>query len=129
DLVRDVLGCDGRRCQLAGRRRRPACAGPRDARRLSGDRGHAPPPTAPRLSGRRTRGGGAGMRRLEAFLRFLWDFVVGDDWRIAAGVVVALGITALVADTSLAAWWILPVAVIVLLGASVWHAARSARST
>jgi len=69
------------------------------------------------------------MRRLEAFLRFLWDFVVGDDWRIAAGVVVALGITALVADTSLAAWWILPVAVIVLLGASVWHAARSARST
>jgi len=69
------------------------------------------------------------MRRLEAFLRFLWDFVVGDDWRIAAGVVGALGITALVADTSLAAWWILPVAVIVLLGASVWHAARSARST
>ena len=69
------------------------------------------------------------MRRLEAFLRFLWDFVVGDDWRIAAGVVVALGITALVADASLAAWWILPVAVIVLLGASVWHAARSARST
>lgn len=65
------------------------------------------------------------MRRLEAFLRFLWDFVVGDDWRIAAGVVVALGVTALVATTSVAAWWILPAAVIVLLGVSVWHAARS----
>jgi hypothetical protein len=37
------------------------------------------------------------MRRLEAFLRFLWDFVVGDDWRIAAGVVVALSVTALIA--------------------------------
>jgi hypothetical protein len=65
------------------------------------------------------------VRRLEGFLRFLWDFVVGDDWRIAAGVVVALGVTALVANTSVAAWWILPVAVIVLLGVSVWHAARS----
>jgi hypothetical protein len=65
------------------------------------------------------------VRRLEAFLRFLWDFVVGDDWRIAAGVVVALGATALVANTSVAAWWILPVAVILLLGVSVWHAARS----
>jgi hypothetical protein len=61
--------------------------------------------------------------RVEAFLRFLWDFVVGDDWRIAAGVVVAIGVTALVAGTSAAAWWILPVAVAGLLGASVWRAA------
>ena len=65
------------------------------------------------------------MRRLHALLRFLWDFVVGDDWRIAAGVVAALGITALVADTKLAAWWILPAAVLAALGASVWHAGRS----
>jgi hypothetical protein len=65
------------------------------------------------------------MSRVEAFLRFLWDFVVGDDWRIAAGVVLALGVTALVAGTKLSAWWILPVAVVVLLAASVWHAARS----
>ena len=34
------------------------------------------------------------MSRIEALLRFLWDFVVGDDWRIAVGVVVALGLTA-----------------------------------
>jgi hypothetical protein len=65
------------------------------------------------------------MRRIEAFFRFLWDFVVGDDWRIAAGVAIALGITALVANTSLAAWWIMPVAVLALLGGSVWRAARS----
>jgi hypothetical protein len=69
------------------------------------------------------------VRWLKAFVRFLWDFVVGDDWRIAVGVVVALGITALVAHTSVAAWWILPVAVIVLLSGSVWVAARSARSS
>jgi hypothetical protein len=63
------------------------------------------------------------VKRLEAFLRFLWDFVVGDDWRIAVGVVIALGITGLVAGTSVAAWWIVPVAVIVLLAGSVWRAA------
>lgn len=67
------------------------------------------------------------MRRVDAFLRFLWDFVVGDDWRIAVGVVLALGVTALVADTSIAAWWILPAAVVALLGLSVWRAASSRR--
>jgi hypothetical protein len=65
------------------------------------------------------------MTRIESFLRFLWEFVIGDDWRIAAGVVVALGLTALVAETSIAAWWILPVAVALLLAGSVWHAART----
>jgi hypothetical protein len=65
------------------------------------------------------------MRRLEALLRFIWEFVVGDDWRIAVGVVVALAVTALVAGTSVAAWWILPAAVAALLAFSVWRAARS----
>jgi hypothetical protein len=55
----------------------------------------------------------------------MWDFVVGDDWRIAVGVVVALGITGLVAGASIPAWWIVPVAVIALLAGSVWRAARS----
>lgn len=63
------------------------------------------------------------MRRIEALLRFIWDFVVGDDWRIAAGVVVGLALTAAIAGTSIAAWWILPVAVAVLLAYSVWRAA------
>ena len=60
------------------------------------------------------------MKRL---LGFVWDFVVGDDWRVAAGVVIALGATALVAGTSVPAWWVLPVAVVGLLGFSVWRAA------
>jgi hypothetical protein len=63
------------------------------------------------------------MRRL---LAFLWDFVVGDDWRVAAGVAVAIGVTAVVAGTSIPAWWILPVAVAGLLGYSVWRAAAAA---
>lgn len=65
------------------------------------------------------------MKRLEAFVRFLWDFVVGDDWRIAVGVVVALGVTAVVAGTAVTAWWILPLGVAALLALSVWRVARS----
>jgi hypothetical protein len=65
------------------------------------------------------------MSRLAAVARFVWDFVVGDDWRIAIGVVIALGVTALVAGAGTTAWWILPTGVAAVLGVSVWHAARS----
>ncbi len=52
----------------------------------------------------------------------VWDFIVGDDWITAAGVVVALGATALVAGTGAAAWWVMPLAVIALLAASLARA-------
>jgi hypothetical protein len=64
------------------------------------------------------------MNRLEAFGRFVWDFVVGDDWRIALVVIVGLAVTAIVAGASAAAWWILPLATLAVLGLSVWRAAR-----
>ncbi len=67
------------------------------------------------------------MSKVESFLRFVWDFVVGDDWRIAVGVVLALALTAIVAGTSVSAWWILPVAVAALLAFSVWRAAEPRR--
>ena len=54
----------------------------------------------------------------------VWDFVVGDDWRVALGVVVAIAVTALVADSTVAAWWVLPVAVVALLLDSLRRAAR-----
>ncbi len=68
------------------------------------------------------------MNRFTAAVRgfglFWWDFIVGDDWRIAAGVVLALAVTA-VAATGIAAWWIVPVAVIVLLAASLRRGTRT----
>jgi hypothetical protein len=64
------------------------------------------------------------MRRVT---RAVWDFVVGDDWRIAAAVVIALGVTAVIAGASIAAWWILPVAVAGVLAWSVWPRARVPR--
>jgi hypothetical protein len=63
------------------------------------------------------------VRRVDAVGRAVWDFVVGDDWRTALGVVVGLGMTALVAQTTVAAWWVLPVVVGILLGRSLWRAA------
>jgi hypothetical protein len=40
------------------------------------------------------------MRVVAAFARFWWDFIVGDDWRIAVGVVVVLGLGALLVSAS-----------------------------
>jgi hypothetical protein len=40
------------------------------------------------------------MRVVAAFARFWWEFVVGDDWRIAAGVVVVLSLGALLVSAS-----------------------------
>jgi hypothetical protein len=65
------------------------------------------------------------MTRIAAFGRFLWDFVVGDDWRIAAGVAIALAVTALVAGAGITAWWLVPAATMLLLAISVWRAART----
>lgn len=64
------------------------------------------------------------MRWVGSLLRFSWDFVVGDDWRIAVGVVLALALTALLAAWNVAAWWLPPVAAAALLIASAWRAAR-----
>lgn len=58
-------------------------------------------------------------RRLRAFFAFWYDFVVGDDWRVAVGVVAALAATYGLSRTSAPAWWILPLAVLALLAASV----------
>jgi hypothetical protein len=66
------------------------------------------------------------MSRVRAFSLGVWDFVVGEDWRTALGVVLALGLTALVAETSVAAWWIMPLAVLVLLALSIKRAAKGA---
>jgi hypothetical protein len=63
-------------------------------------------------------------KRVKAFLAFLYDFVVGDDWRIAVGVVIGLAVTWGVSRTTVPAWWLLPVLLAVLLPASLWFAVR-----
>jgi hypothetical protein len=64
------------------------------------------------------------MRQARRLGRFWWEFVVGDDWRIAAGVAAALGLCALLVHESIAAWWLLPLAVLALLAESLRRATR-----
>ena len=66
------------------------------------------------------------MTRLRGFGRFWWDFVIGDDWLVAVLVAVAIGATAALAATSVAAWWLLPLAVLFVLWLSLRRAIRSA---
>ncbi len=66
------------------------------------------------------------MTVLRAFGCFWWNFVVGDDWRVAAGIAVALALTDLLARRGADVWWLLPVAVAVLLADSLRRAVRSA---
>jgi hypothetical protein len=62
-----------------------------------------------------------------AFGRFWWEFVVGDDWRAAAGVVAGIALTAGIAAAGAAAWWVLPVAVAGILYLSLRRATRPNR--
>jgi len=64
------------------------------------------------------------MTRFLRFTRGVWEFVVGDDWITAAGIVAALGLTALIAGTGTVAWWVMPPAVLALLALSLRRAAR-----
>jgi hypothetical protein len=69
------------------------------------------------------------MRRLRAFLVFCYDFVVGDDWRLALGVVVGLAATAALSRAGLSAWWVLPVCVAGLFALSLRRALRTTTIT
>ena len=64
------------------------------------------------------------MTHIAAFGRFWWDFVVGDDWRSAAGIVLAIGATATLVAGGIDAWWLMPVAVASVLWLSLRRAAR-----
>jgi hypothetical protein len=64
------------------------------------------------------------MSRVSALALGIWDFVVGDDWRVALGVAAAIALTALIATSTVAAWWVLPVGVVALLAHSLRRAAR-----
>ena len=62
--------------------------------------------------------------RLRAFGAFWYDFVIGDDWVLAAGVVIGLAGTYLLSRAHTPAWWLLPVVVAALLPVSLWRATR-----
>jgi hypothetical protein len=68
-------------------------------------------------------------RWLRGLGAFWWDFIIGDDWRVAAGVVAAIAVTATLAHFDIAAWWFLPIAVLTLLMWSLFSSVRGARES
>jgi len=62
------------------------------------------------------------MSKLRAFGAFWYDFVVGDDWLVAVGVVIGLAATYGLSQAGVNAWWLLPLVLIVLLPASLRRA-------
>jgi uncharacterized membrane protein len=65
--------------------------------------------------------------RLKSFGAFWYDFVVGDDWRIAVGVIAALLVTYGVSESSVPAWWIVPAGVATFLTVSLWRTTVAGR--
>ena len=62
-------------------------------------------------------------RWLRSVGAFWYDFIVGDDWRGAAAVAVALAATAVAVHAAgVNAWWLMPVCVIAALGWSLRRA-------
>jgi hypothetical protein len=59
---------------------------------------------------------------LRAFGRFWYGFIVGDDWTLAATVVVALVATWWLHTAGIAAWWVVPFAAAGALGVSLGRA-------
>ena len=61
--------------------------------------------------------------RLRAFGAFWYDFIIGDDWLVAAGVVVGLAGTYGLNKAGVTAWWLAPLLIAVLLPVSLSRAA------
>lgn len=65
------------------------------------------------------------MRYIKQFFAFWYHFIVGDDWRIAVGVVLGFVLVAsIVHYTHYQVWWLLPLLVVSMLTLSLWAATR-----
>ena len=67
---------------------------------------------------------GGDRRAVIRFGHFVYELVIGDDWRVAAGVGAAFAATWVLAHNAFAAWWVIPASVAVLLPWSLWRAVR-----
>ena len=70
------------------------------------------------------------MKYITGFFAFWWDFIVGDAWEVAAGVLALLVLVFALVQGTGADWAIhyagllLPVGVVALLAVSLWSLAR-----
>ena len=57
-------------------------------------------------------------------LRFLYDFFIGDDWHVAIAVVLGMALTRYLAHHGSAAWFVVPIVLVLALPYSLWRAIR-----
>ena len=62
-----------------------------------------------------------------AVTKFLYEFIVGDDWTVAAAVLIGLMVSAILNVNHVAAWWLIPVIVVLMLGVSLRRASNRLR--
>ena len=62
------------------------------------------------------------MNALKTFGRFWYDFVVGDDWRLAIGSVLSIAAVFTLAHHDVNVWWLLPLSITTFLTISLAHA-------
>ncbi len=68
------------------------------------------------------------MKQLRSFGAFWYDFIVGDDWQVAALVAVALGLTAVLVHVArVNVWWLLPAMALAALAWSLHRATARRR--
>jgi uncharacterized membrane protein len=106
----------------------PSAPSPAAAAVSSAPAGTAPGATAPggttTIPAVETKPRNVVLERLKSFGLFWYDFVIGDDWMVAAGVAVALALTFWISANSAVSWILLPIAVVILLPYSVRRALR-----
>ena len=51
--------------------------------------------------------------------RFLYEFIVGDDWTVAVAVLAGLVVSAVLNANHIVAWWLMPIVAIVMTGISI----------
>lgn len=68
------------------------------------------------------------MSYVKAFILFWYDFLIGDDWLGAAIAIAGFAGTWGLTRAGLPAFWLLPLAVPVSVGVSLWRRARVRQS-
>jgi hypothetical protein len=59
---------------------------------------------------------------IAGFARFWYHFIIGDDWTIAASVLLGLVAVYALLRSGVQAWWLMPLVVVGVLALSLWRA-------
>ena len=60
-----------------------------------------------------------------AVARFIYDFIFGDDWRVAVVIVLGLVATGVLVANRISAWWLVPVLAIGMTWISLQRSRKS----